>query len=343
MTDENNSTLDETLRAFARNRNQYQEIVFIMLKGQFKEQLLSIGKLFDKGALCLIEAESDNMRSDLARSLLGTGKAHLEIGIPEVVEFLKIFFDHPEEVKTFFNPRSQIVWYALTSRFNETGLDINTFKHSFIFKGVLNRVRSKVSSFRSTPEEDFKKYVLSLEEDPIELSRLYDSLEIHKSEFFKNPETYEELRTKILPKVFEDNKGRIQVWIPACGTGEETFSFALVLHDFMQENNIQRDTIINVRDAHGELIKSITMEKGHYPLKSLEKIPERYHQYLDIKKDELALKHEVTSKVIFSTGNLITGGRLFGMDIVLCQNLLPALKKSFQIDILQKMTVAVRP
>ncbi|MEE2745204.1 MAG: ATP-binding protein, partial [Bdellovibrionota bacterium] len=114
-------------------------------------------------------------------------------------------------------------------------------------------------------------------------------------------------------------------------------------YDFMQENNIQRDTIINARDAHGELIKPLTMQKGHYPLKSLEKIPERYHKYLNIKKDELSLKHEVTSKVIFSPGNLITGTRLFGMDIVLCQNILPALKRSFQIEILQKMTTAVRP
>ena len=147
---------------------------------------------------------------------------------------------------------------------------------------------------------------------------------------------------KILPKIFEDNKERIQVWIPACGTGEEAFSFALVLYDFMQENNIERDTIINARDAHGELIKSMTLKKGRYPLKSLEKIPERYHHYLDIKKEEFVLKPEVTSKVIFSSDNLITGARLFGMDIVLCQNILPALKRSFQIEILQKMTVAAR-
>ncbi|MEE2743847.1 MAG: ATP-binding protein [Bdellovibrionota bacterium] len=333
--------IDESILEFT-DANLDKEIVLIMLKGTIGEQFMGAGELFDKGGFCLIEAESDSEPSAFAHTFLATGRAHLELSISDMGEFIELFLRHPEEVKTFFNPRNQIVWGALSAQFKEHGLDIKTFKQSFIFEGALRRVHSRTTDPIKNMTQHFKDYVRSLEEDPIELSRLYDSLKIHKSEFFKNPETYEELRTKILPKIFEDNKERIQVWIPACGTGEEAFSFALVLYDFMQENNIQRDTIINVRDAHGELIKSITMQKGHYPLKSLEKIPDRYHQYLDIEKEELSLKHEITSKLIFSPGDLITGARLFGMDIVLCQNILPALKRSFQVDILQKMTVAAR-
>ncbi|MEE2742284.1 MAG: CheR family methyltransferase, partial [Bdellovibrionota bacterium] len=334
--------LDEILINFSKNLEDYELVVVIVLAGKEGEGHLGIGQLFDEGALCLLEAESDSESTVVAQTFLVSGKAHLEISLSEISTFLRLYFDFPEEVKTFFNPRNQIVWGALSAQFKEHGLDINTFKHSFIFEGILKRVRSKIEDPQAQTTEAFKKYISSLEEGPIELSRLYDSLEIHKSEFFKNPEAYEELRTKILPKVFEDNKERIQVWIPACGTGEETFSFTLVLYDFMQENNIQREFIINARDAHYEMIKSMTLKKGRYPLKSLEKIPKRYHQYLDIKKEEFVLKPEITSKFIFSTGNLITGGRLFGMDIVLCQNILPALKRSFQIEILQKMTVAVR-
>ncbi|MEE2743449.1 MAG: CheR family methyltransferase, partial [Bdellovibrionota bacterium] len=194
-------------------------------------------------------------------------------------------------------------------------------------EGVLRRVHSRTTGRVENIAQEFKRYVANLEEGPVELSRLYDSLGIHKSEFFKKPKTYEELINKALPKVFEDSKERVQVWIPACGTGEEAMSFALVLHDFMKENNIERDLVINAKDAHRELIKSITSQKGHYPLESLAKIPEHYRQYLDVKADGFVIKPEVTSKLIFSTGNFITGVSLFGMDLVLCQNVLPALKR----------------
>ena len=63
---------------------------------------------------------------------------------------------------------------------------------------------------------------------------------------------------------------------------------------------------------------------------------------MDIQKEEFVVKPEITSKVIFARRNFITGATLFGMDLVLCQNVLPALKRSFQIEVLQKMTVALR-
>ena len=87
-----------------------------MLRGNDWKELLGIGNLFDKGALCLIEAEFDTKRSNIANSLLGTGKAHLEIGIPEIGGFLKLFFNYPEEVKVFFNP-SCIIFKMLLHKF----------------------------------------------------------------------------------------------------------------------------------------------------------------------------------------------------------------------------------
>ncbi|MEE2742520.1 MAG: hypothetical protein VYD54_01345, partial [Bdellovibrionota bacterium] len=103
-------TLDEALVQYAKEAGNYQEIILIMLKGTIGEGLMGSGELFDKGALCLIEAESDSETSAFAHTFLSTGKAHLELRIPEMGEFLQIFLKHPEPVKTFFNPRNQIVW-----------------------------------------------------------------------------------------------------------------------------------------------------------------------------------------------------------------------------------------
>ncbi|MEE2743714.1 MAG: hypothetical protein VYD54_07370, partial [Bdellovibrionota bacterium] len=72
-------TLDETLAQYASESDKYREIVLILLQGTIGEGLIGGGDLFDKGALCLIEAESDLETSALAHTFLSIGKAHLEI------------------------------------------------------------------------------------------------------------------------------------------------------------------------------------------------------------------------------------------------------------------------
>ena len=96
------AVLDETLNQYIDVKELNQEVVLIMLKGHIGEGIIGAGNLFDQGALCLIESESDLESSTLAYTLLSTGKGHLELGISEMGEFIELFLKHPEEVKTFF-------------------------------------------------------------------------------------------------------------------------------------------------------------------------------------------------------------------------------------------------
>ena len=87
-------TLDETLVQYAKEAGKYQEIILIMLTGTIGEGLMGSGELFDKGALCLIEAESDTEVSSFANAFLTTRKGHLELGISEMGEFIQTFLNH---------------------------------------------------------------------------------------------------------------------------------------------------------------------------------------------------------------------------------------------------------
>ena len=139
---------------YANKIDSYQEIIVIILNGEGEEGFLGVGTLFEKGALCLIEAETDTRSSFFANTYFTLGKAHLELSIPEMGEFIELFLRHPEEVKTFFNPRNQIVWGALSAQFKEHGPDINTFKHSFVFEGILKRVRFKIADPQAKIADD---------------------------------------------------------------------------------------------------------------------------------------------------------------------------------------------
>ena len=90
-------TLDQTLVQYANEADKYQEIILIMLAGTIGEGLMGAGELFDKGALCLIEAESDTKPSAFAHTFLSTGKAHLELSIPEMGEFIEVLVTEEQQ------------------------------------------------------------------------------------------------------------------------------------------------------------------------------------------------------------------------------------------------------
>ncbi|MEE2743004.1 MAG: CheR family methyltransferase [Bdellovibrionota bacterium] len=324
--------LDETLIKFTKKKDAFQEVVVVILAGKIGEGHLGVGQLFDKGALCLLEAESDSESTEAAQSFLISGKAHLEINLSEMSDFLELYFEYPREIKTFFNPRTQIVWHALSSQFEEHGLDIDSYKHTFIFYGLLDRV--------SFLKKDFVEYVQSLEEDPLEINNLYDSLELHKSEFFKDIEVYNEFQEKVA-KVFEKDKMRYKIWIPGCATGEEAFSFALVIYDYLKENNLEKKYEIIGTDTDTKMVRKTGLKKGQYSKEVLNQIPTKYQKYLKIESELLIIDPEVRSSIIFSPHNMISDPGFFNFDLVICRNILHHFKKSFQENIWQDMSTVL--
>ena len=81
-------SLDDTLIQYAKKINSYQGAILLLLHGPIGEGFVGVGELFDQGALCLIEADSDLKHSPLAHALLSTGKAHLELRISDMGEFI---------------------------------------------------------------------------------------------------------------------------------------------------------------------------------------------------------------------------------------------------------------
>jgi hypothetical protein len=70
-----------------------------------------------------------------------------------------------------------------------------------------------------------------LKEHPEESHRLYDDVLIPVTSFFRDPEVFEALKSKVYPAILKEkgNKGSIQMWAPGCSTGEETYSLAITL------------------------------------------------------------------------------------------------------------------
>ena len=65
-------------------------------------------------------------------------------------------------------------------------------------------------------------YCAQLEKDPGELNALYRDLLISVTRFFRDPESFENLKKLVFPRLFQDRPvdAPIRVWVPGCSTGE---------------------------------------------------------------------------------------------------------------------------
>jgi len=76
-------------------------------------------------------------------------------------------------------------------------------------------------------------YVERIRQDTVEVRNLFRDLLINVTNFFRDADAFNALKTSVIPHLFED-KGAdqaIRVWVPGCSTGEEVYSLAILLRE----------------------------------------------------------------------------------------------------------------
>src|SRR3546814_6603691 len=110
------------------------------------------------------------------------------------------------------------------------------------------------------------EYIERLRTEPLQTELLFRDLLIGVTQFFRDPEAFEALRVRILPKLLASKGGaddRIRVWVPGCATGEEAYSIAILL----KEAKIGRAHVCTpVTNAH--LVCRILLEKNKHTRKT---------------------------------------------------------------------------
>jgi chemotaxis methyl-accepting protein methylase len=82
----------------------------------------------------------------------------------------------------------------------------------------------------------FEEYGFLLDDDPHEYDRLIATLTINVSKFFRNPETFASIATKVIPDLAASAGPLIRVWSAGCASGEEPYSLAVICHEYLQSH-----------------------------------------------------------------------------------------------------------
>src|SRR6266851_3913461 len=102
---------------------------------------------------------------------------------------------------------------------------------------VLRRLNRRMLVRKS---ESLEQYFELLQTESEEVKTLFDDLLINVTDFFRDPDVFESAKRVAFPSIIHDHKPphAIRAWIPGCSSGEEVYSLAIALMEFLESEDL---------------------------------------------------------------------------------------------------------
>ncbi|WP_247233422.1 chemotaxis protein CheB [Telluribacter sp. SYSU D00476] len=221
--------------------------------------------------------------------------------------------------------------------FNKYGVDFSLYKQTTIQRRILRRMA--LNRF-----EHLGDYTRLLLEKSAEVELLYQDLLINVTSFFREPDVFQALGKKVFLAIMKDRKtlDPIRIWIPACSTGEEAYSFAICLFEYLSSKSITTPFQIFATDLDAEAIDKA--RAGIYPKNVLQSIsPQRLKRFFTPTAGGYQVIKALRDTCIFATHNLLKDPPFSRIDLISCQNVLIYIEQNPQKKILQAFHYALKP
>lgn len=187
-------------------------------------------------------------------------------------------------------------------------------------------------------------YVSYLAATPKEINALFNDLLIGVTRFFRDEKAFEALATSILPVIFEKHtdKSEIRIWVTGCSTGEEAYTIAILLKEYMVKNSILNDIKIFATDIDEDSLNYAGT--GFYPSNISADVPQNLlTRYFTRHDNGYQINDSIRRMIIFARHNVIDEPPFSKLDLVSCRNLLIYIDLETQQKILSTFHVCLKP
>jgi chemotaxis protein methyltransferase CheR len=213
---------------------------------------------------------------------------------------------------------------------NIKDFNLDIYKDKCIRRRIAIRIRA---THCRTAEE----YVELLRQKKDEPDALLKVLTIHVSHFFRNPTTFEKLRSEVIPYLYQlrdkAGKERLTFWSVGCSSGEEPYSLALIMKEYFPRDEARERVAILATDVDAAIIE--TARAGIYEESRLAEVPESCRsRWFRTSNGKYHLLPEIKELVDLEKGDLFDRDSFPSCDLILCRNVLIYFERLHQEKIL---------
>jgi two-component system CheB/CheR fusion protein len=341
---------DALLKSLAADRGDAS--IGVILSGGDSDGALGIEAVKHEGGITFAQEPAQARFASMPRSAIETGCVDFVLPAREIARELVRLVRHP-----FLRAVSQP---APQTESEEAGPNIGTREEEHL-RRVFRRLRAahgadfthyKRSTLRRRMGrrmalqkiDDAAEYVALIERDPAEAATLYQDFLIRVTGFFRDPDSFEGLRQRVFPSLTEGRsaKNPIRIWVPGCATGEEVYSIAMTLVEYLGERHMPEAIQIFGTDLSETAIEKA--RAGVYLDNIAQEVSsQRLARFFVKQDDHYRIAKSIRDLCIFARQDVTRDPPFSRLDLVSCRNLLIYLDTIAQRRVMQVFHYALHP
>ncbi len=319
-----------------------EDAIGVILSGTRSDGARGLVKIKERGGLTFAQHPDEAEYPSMPQSAIETGRVDLILPTAEIARRLSSYStgDYSEEAvgDEIDTADPEAVFREIISQIHKvTGHDFSNYKRSTLERRIHRR--RQLYQLR-----DMAAYLKLLREDSDEVQTLFDEILIGVTEFFRDEEAFEALQKEVISKLLDDKDPDtpLRIWVPACSTGEEVYTLAMLLWEESERHQVMADFKIFATDLDARAIdrarKAIFSEASCQSLTE-----ERKNRFMESLGRGYRVVKELRDRVLFAVHNVIRDPPFARQHLVSCRNLLIYLDEKAQRRVLEVLHYSLRP
>jgi two-component system CheB/CheR fusion protein len=330
--------IDFFLRSLAKD--QRERAIGVILSGTGTDGTLGLKEIKAGGGMTMVQHPETVQHDGMPRSAIAGGSADYVLPAELMAAALLAYVQHAAAPVTTMaglpekapDPLTAVV-EILRAR---TKFDFIGYKKGTLRRRTQHRMRLR--HFNELP-----KYVDVLRNDPAEVTALFKDLLINVTSFFREPAAWQFLQENVIRRVVAEKEANapLRVWVPACSTGEEAYSIAMVLIEEIEA--AQRNCRLQVFASDVDTEALETARAGIYPEGIAAHVSaERLSRFFLKREHSYKVSKELRDTVVFAQQSLVSDPPFSRLDVISCRNLFIYLEAAVQEQLIPLLHFALR-
>lgn len=332
--------IDFFFRSLAEN--QEEKSIGIILSGMGSDGALGLKAIKENGGIAAVQEPKSAKYDSMPRSALEDVNVDIVASASELPMRL---FDFIKSVpRTSFLKDIEIRDEAALKEIidlihTNIGHDFSLYKKNTIYRRIHRRMNANKI-------EDMSEYVQFLQENVKEIEQIYKELLIGVTNFFRDSIIWEKLGQNIIPSMLANLKNGqvLRAWIPACSTGEEAYSLAIVFKETLAAVCPHMNITLQIFATDLDAAAIDHARKGIYRKNIAADVSEkRLDRFFEKLGEGYRINNEIREMVVFAQQNVIMDPPFTRLDILLCRNLLIYIENELQKRLISIFHYSLKP
>ena len=326
-------TVDVFFASLAEQRGN--QAIGVILSGSASDGTKGLAAIKAEGGIALVQDPGTASHSGMPESAIAAGIVDAVLPIEEIARELVRLAEHPyvrhvepsvpSEEPLTLGPDDEAALASIVAHLrHSTGLDLSHYKRPTLLRRIERRMAMRrVASMT--------EYASLLDTATGESTELLDDVLVRVTSFFRDPETFEALKTEVFPSIVARvaDDAPIRIWVPGCATGQEAYSIAMLLLEYLEASgSVARVQIFASDLRDGDLAVA---RRGVYPAEiAAEMSSERLARFFTQVEGGYQVGKTIRELCVFAHHDITADPSFARLDLVSCRNLLIYLDSTLQ-------------